>query len=67
MTRTQCLGLMIRDMIEGRSMQLLNDDGEARPAGEVWLRIEFVDVSDADNPVVLFEDGSTLTVRIFSP
>jgi hypothetical protein len=67
MTRTQCLGLMIRDMIEGRSMQLLDGDGEARAAGEVWLMVNFVDVSDADNPVVHFEDDSTLTVRIVSP
>jgi hypothetical protein len=64
MTRTQCLGLMIRDMIEGQTMELIDDDGESRETG---LRIEFVDVSDADNPVVLFENGSTLTVRIVSP
>jgi len=64
MTRTQCLGLMIRDMIEGQTMQLFDDDGEP---GEGWLKINFVDVSDADNPVVQFEDGSTLTVRIISP
>jgi hypothetical protein len=64
MTRTQCLGLMIRDMIEGQTMELIDDDGESRETG---LHIEFVDVSDADNPVVLFENGSTLTVRIVSP
>jgi hypothetical protein len=62
-TRTQCLGLLIRDMIEGRQMQLLGPHG-----GEAgWAKVEFVDVSDADNPVVYFEDGSTLTVRIVSP
>jgi hypothetical protein len=66
MTRTQCLGLMIRDMIEGRIMLLYDDDGVVSDSNPS-IRIEFVDVSDADNPVVHFEDGSTLTVRIFTP
>jgi hypothetical protein len=53
---------MIRDMIENQLMQLIDDDENER-----WLKIDFVDVSDADNPVVFFEDGATLTVRIFTP
>jgi hypothetical protein len=63
MTRTASLGLMIRDMIEGRVMQLFDGDGEAVET----IKIDFVDVSDADNPIVLFEDGTTLTVRIIIP
>ena len=63
MTRTASLGLMIRDMIEGRVMQLFDGDGEAVE----MIKIDFVDVSDADNPIVLFEDGMTLTIRIVSP
>ncbi|MGC2075291.1 MAG: hypothetical protein WA728_04500, partial [Xanthobacteraceae bacterium] len=62
MTRTQCLGLMIRDMIEGHSMQLFDGEDEVVETGR--LMVEFVDASDADNPIVHFEDGSTITVRI---
>lgn len=62
MTRSQCLGLMIRDMIEGHSMQVFEGEDELTETGR--LMIEFVDASDADNPIVHFEDGSMLTVRI---
>jgi hypothetical protein len=63
MTRAQCLGLMIRDMTEGRLMQLFGPDGAERG----WLKIEFVDVSDADKPVAYFEDGSTIAMTLAAP
>jgi|HubBroStandDraft_4_1064222.scaffolds.fasta_scaffold2003908_2 hypothetical protein len=64
MTRKESLGFLIRDMIEDRAMQLidLGDDGEAKTVGSIF--IEHVDVSDPENLVVLFEDDTTLTVRI---
>jgi hypothetical protein len=40
MTCTQCLGLMIRDMIEAKIMQLLDDDG----AGETGETIKIAGV-----------------------
>ena len=52
---------MIRDMIEDRDMQLLDGNCDETDAK---VRINFVDVSDANNPVVHFEDGATLTVRV---
>jgi hypothetical protein len=63
MTRTQCLGLMIRDMIEDRDMHLLDGNCDETDA---TVRINFVDVSDANNPVVHFDDGATLTVRVIA-
>jgi hypothetical protein len=57
-SRTRCLGLMIRDMIEDQEMQLLDDDNKT--VGKV--RVGFVDVSNADEPIVFLDDGSSLAV-----
>ena len=59
---TRDIGFAIRDFLEDRVICHLNRDGEERGRDTV----EFVDISDADNPVIHMLGGQTFRVRIFT-
>jgi hypothetical protein len=60
---TRDLGLAIRDHIEEHAVYHINAAGEERgDAGEV----SYVDVSDANNPIVFLDNGQRFQVRIFA-
>ncbi|MDR3488786.1 MAG: hypothetical protein P4M05_28275 [Bradyrhizobium sp.] len=61
---TSDIGLAIRDLVEFRNIHVM---GEEKQGSVGVLGISFVDVSDADNPVVYLNNGQTFTIRIFSP
>jgi hypothetical protein len=64
---TRDLGLAIRDFIEGQAISRFTEDagGELEEHEEAAV-VASIDVSDPHNPVVTFENGQTMTIRIIA-
>jgi hypothetical protein len=63
--KTSDIGLLIRDMLEGREFELCDlDRDEPEVVGKD--RVTFVDVTDVHNPVVHTESGRMFTIQILS-
>jgi hypothetical protein len=60
---TRDIGLAIRDFLEGSDIHAFTgpDDTQSEDVEEV----DFVDVSDASNPVLFLTNGQEFQVRIF--
>ncbi len=68
MTRalTRDLGIAFRDFMQDASIHVLKEeDGELKESGEM-RDIVGIDVSDADNPVVVLDNGQRFIVRIIA-
>jgi hypothetical protein len=66
---TKDLGLALRYFLQGESFPCYREGpdvkGELHESEEI-REIEFVDVSDANNPVVQLDNGQKFTIRIFA-
>jgi hypothetical protein len=62
MLTTDDLGLAIRDFLENRD--ICHFDPEGLETGDKQ-KVDFIDVSDASNPVVMIDSGIVFQIRIF--
>lgn len=67
---TRDLGIAIRDFLEGMPFEIFAE-GSDHPAknvnGSIVTRaVEFIDVSDPNNPVVQLDNGQLFEIRIFA-
>lgn len=53
------IGLAIRDFLEDRELQIFDDDTAVG-----WTRVEVIDVSHADAPVLTLDTGQRFAVRV---
>ena len=61
--KTSDIGLLIRDMIEDREFDIYDLSGD-EPEVVGKDEVSFVDVSDANNPVVTTVSGKRFVVRV---
>lgn len=64
---TRDLGLAIRDFLEGRDFLEYGygGDGDLVETGKTY-QVQFIDVSDANNPRFHLDNGQTFVVRIIA-
>ena len=64
--QTRDLGLAIRDFLQDRAIHIHNEtDDDLIESGET-LEIVDIDVSNPDNPEIVFENGQRFTVCLLS-
>ena len=65
MLSTKDIGILIRDRLEDNCVYEL--DWQADPVQQkVWHNIDFVDVSDANNPVIHLSNGQKFKIVILA-
>lgn len=64
---TKDVGIFIRDMCEGRAIDVQDWEGDGPADGEQEQHhIDVIDVSDASNPIVFLDNGQRFQICIFA-
>lgn len=63
---THDLGIAIRDFLEDQEFHLFDNSAGEMEETEDTRHVEFVDVSDPNNLIVMIDNGQTFTVRIIA-
>jgi hypothetical protein len=56
---TRDTGIALRDLMEKQDIVISSDTNDGEPVQEFRKTVEFIDVSDPDNPVIHLSTGQT--------